>query len=745
MASMTERNSKHEIRNPKQMRSTKARNALSSRPFRSFGFRACFGFRISAFGFRRRTGLVLCAAVPALFLAPPAISLENLPNTILNILYVAFGLGMVIFLHELGHFAMAKACDVFVERFSIGFPPTIWSRKWGETEYALGAIPFGGYVKMLGQDDMDPSQLTSEEIAQDPRSYSAKPVWQRMAIISAGVTMNVLTAVLFFAAAYGLGLEVYEPVAGGVVAGGPAWRAGMRTGDRIEKINGRETQDFSDIIRGVALSNQPIRLQGRRSDGRPFDVEVTPDLKGTRREIGLEWAHVPQVADLENMSPLIAGTPAAKSEPPLRPGDRIVAVDGQAVRSYADMLDMFARKRAEEITLDVRRGGGHGKRADRVEVKIGPNKARTFGFRVEFNEIIAIVEGSPAEKAGIKRGDRITKVDGKDVGAEIDPMRLPYLLGDLVGKTVVLEIVREETGGAQQTREVRVVPEDRPGWTEQPTYAGEPLSIPSIGVAYHLTPRVRNVVADGPAAKAGLKYTDVITKVSFLLPAGVKPEPGRDSKPVDIDMEEKADGETLQNYAYAFAMMQRLPQRTVKLTFTRAGQEKPLSAEFAPWSAPDDPWYIPTRGFVAERLTGTLKAGSVGQALALGYDSTKNSVVELYLTLRNLVTFQLSFKELRGPLGIAEIAYKVADQGFAELLKFLGFLSVNLAVLNFLPIPVLDGGHMVFLVWEAVTRRRPSERVVVAATYLGMFFILGLMGTVIYLDLFVHKVFRGEG
>lgn len=694
---------------------------------------------------RRRAALVLCAALPALFFAPPAISLADLPNTVLNILYVAFGLGMVIFLHELGHFAMAKACGVYVERFSIGFPPTIWSRKWGETEYALGAIPFGGYVKMLGQDDMDPSQLTSEEIAQDPRSYSAKPVWQRMAIISAGVTMNVLTAVLFFAAAYGLGLEVHEPVAGGVVAGGPAWRAGLRTGDVVEKINGRETHDFLDIIRGVALSNQPIRLQGKRADGAPFDVEVTPDLKGTRREIGMEPGFAPEIGELEgDAPPVMPGTPAAKAEPPLKPGDRIVAVDGEPVRSYADMLDLFARRRAGEIALDVRRDG-RGQRAERVQVKIGPNKARSLAARVEFNEIVAVVQGSPAEKAGIKTGDRITKVNGEDVGAQIDPLRLPYLLGDLAGKTVALEIVREENGGAQQTRRVRIVPEDRPGWTEQPSHPGEPLSIPSIGVAFHLTPRILNVAEGGPAAKAGLQFGDVITRLSLVLPKGVKPEPGRDGKPIEIDMEQKAEGEDLQNYAFAFATMQRLPQRTVRLTFTRPGRDKPLTAEFAPWSAPDDPWYVPTRGFFPDPLTGTLEAKSVGGALALGYDSTRNSVVELYLTLRNLITLDLSFKELRGPLGIAEIAYKVADQGFAELLKFLGFLSVNLAVLNFLPIPVLDGGHMVFLVWEAVTRRRPSERVVVAATYLGMFFILGLMGTVIYLDLFVHKVFRGEG
>ncbi|HEX6986797.1 MAG TPA: RIP metalloprotease, partial [Planctomycetaceae bacterium] len=279
--------------------------------------------------------------------------------------------------------------------------------------------------------------------------------------------------------------------------------------------------------------------------------------------------------------------------------------------------------------------------------------------------------------------------------------------------------------------------EDRPGWTEQPKQPGEPLSVPSVGVAFHLAPRVLAVAPGSPAEQAGLKEGDVIEKVRLLLPKGAKPEPLSDGKPIEIVMDDRKDDQTLQNYAYAFATIQRTPQRVVELTL-RGGR----TVTVVPWSDPGDTWYVPTRGFMLHQLTDRLEAESVGQALSLGAVNTRNSVVDLYLTLRNLLTLDLSIKELRGPIGIAEIAYKVAEEGFSELLLFLGFLSVNLAVLNFLPIPVLDGGHMVFLIWEAVTRRKPSEKVVAAATYAGMLFILGLMMTVIYLDLFVHKVFR---
>ena len=157
---------------------------------------------------------------------------------LLNVLIVAAGLGLVIFVHELGHFLVAKWCGVYVERFSIGLMQPIFSKKWGETEYAIGWLPFGGYVKMLGQDDMDPGQMTDEEVSQDPRSYSAKSVPQRMAIISAGVIMNVITAVFFFAIAFGSGIDTTDRVVGSVQVGMPAWEEGVQPGDTLTGING---------------------------------------------------------------------------------------------------------------------------------------------------------------------------------------------------------------------------------------------------------------------------------------------------------------------------------------------------------------------------------------------------------------------------------------------------------------------------------------------------------------------------
>jgi len=168
-------------------------------------------------------------------------------------LVLAIGLGFVIFVHELGHFAVAKWVGVFVERFSIGFGPVIWSFRRGETEYALSAIPFGGYVKMLGQDDANPAEMTREDLKLDPRSYPAQSVPKRMAIISAGVIMNVIFGFLFFLFVFNVGVPYTPALVGSVEAGSPAWQVGIERGDRIVQINGEEVVEFEQLIQAVVL------------------------------------------------------------------------------------------------------------------------------------------------------------------------------------------------------------------------------------------------------------------------------------------------------------------------------------------------------------------------------------------------------------------------------------------------------------------------------------------------------------
>ena len=223
-------------------------------------------------------------------------------DALLKVGLVAIGLGLVIFIHELGHFAVAKWCDVHVETFSIGFGPPIpgCSFRRGDTLYKIAWFPLGGYVKMVGEG------TEAEEEDDDPRSFKNKSVWQRMAIISAGVTMNVLLGFLCFIFVYMTHGAERAPAEVGVVdIGAPVWRHGMRSGaviDRIGSTGPPDTPFFDDLKYEVSLSSHGAKL--------PLAYHL-PDGKGA-----IETEIEPR-RDKEDLSPLIGLAPP--EEPKLMP------------------------------------------------------------------------------------------------------------------------------------------------------------------------------------------------------------------------------------------------------------------------------------------------------------------------------------------------------------------------------------------------------------------------------------------
>jgi regulator of sigma E protease len=667
-----------------------------------------------------------------------AITFASVLATTLTILKVAIGLGLVIFFHEMGHFLAAKWCDVNVERFSIGFGPILWSRKWGETEYAFSLIPFGGYVKMLGQDDMDPSQLSSEEIAEDPRSYSSKPVLQRMFIISAGVSVNVVTAIFFFALAFGMGVEAIPSIVGSVQPGMPAWEAGMKRGDQITRIDGRNVETFKDIMLGVALSSDDIVVQGIHRDGKTFKYKLTPNGQGTLRRIGVSPTHSMKMFKSEENPDLITapGTPAALADPPFQGGDIIRKLGEIEIKNFAHLQDVISQNRKEPLDFWVQREKKPEGELEKISVE--PNTARWLGLSMDIGPIVAIQDGSPAERAGLQVGDQIVSVENQVIGTALNPLKLnDFALQKLhedEESEFSLTFSRPVEGAESKNVTVAIHVDDVPAWLEPPRSPDTPLLIPSLGLAFYLKPIIMNVEDGMPAEKNGVVANERILKIVLRLPKDVKS--GGDENEIEIDFSEKGnEGDVTANWAYAFWLMQVYPTWDVILTVSN----KKGKVRQVPITPERDPqWFLPIRGIRLTVLTQSMQADGVGQSLSMGLTHTKNNLGDLYLTLRNLFGGQISVKELHGPIGIAKVAYHQADSGLPQLLLFLGFLSVNLAVLNFLPIPVLDGGHMVFLCWEAVTRKRPSERVLIAATYCGMAFVLGLMVFVLYLDIFIH-------
>ena len=494
----------------------------------------------------------------------------------------------MIFFHELGHFAVAKWCDVNVERFSIGFGPILWSFKRGETEYALSLIPFGGYVKMLGQDDMDATQMTNEEIAQDPRSYSAKSVPQRMAIISAGVMMNIITGMLFFAIAFNIGVKTSPSVIGGTQPGYPAWKAGLDTGDRITRINDRDVETFSDLMRGVALTSGPLHIEGVHPDGKTFERDIIPDKSGTRRIIGAapmtdSLEVIPKQVELPVAEPASSAS-RVKEGQGFEKGDIIkkAGLPGGEVHAFSDYAEMhrwmaLSDVRKSPVDFYVERDG----ELVQKPITVAPTHFRRLGLRLDISKITAIAENSPADRAGFKVGDKMTHIDGIAVGTDMDPLKLPdYFYSRRPGgeresvevdgkpeKEVVVKIARRQEEGEDKILTLRVTPVDRPGWTYMAHGENVPLSVPSIGLAYHMIPSfVLSVEPGSPAAKAKIKKGERLNKIEFVPPPDEKQDILGAEK-FEITFGEK-ESEGKQNWAFAFRVMQMTPDRDVKLTVT---------------------------------------------------------------------------------------------------------------------------------------------------------------------------------
>ena len=181
----------------------------------------------------------------------------------MGIIVALLVLSVLIFFHELGHFTAARLFGVQVDVFSIGFGKRLWTKKFGKTEWSLSAIPLGGYVKMKGQDDSDPTLKSS-----DPDSYNAKAPWQRIIILLAGPFANFLmTFLLYLAIAY-MGVPKLLPYVGKVSADSPAMHAGLKKGDRIVQINGKPITYWEEVGKQINANQGEITLIIERDDQR---------------------------------------------------------------------------------------------------------------------------------------------------------------------------------------------------------------------------------------------------------------------------------------------------------------------------------------------------------------------------------------------------------------------------------------------------------------------------------------------
>lgn len=598
---------------------------------------------------------------------------RNTP-VILKIILIALGFGITVFIHELGHFIMARRAGVRVEVFSIGFGPRIFTfLERGGTQYILSLIPLGGYVKMLGQDDLPSKQ--QKPVTQD--HYLAKTPVQRMGIICAGVVMNSILAYLLMIVALWIGIDFIAPEVGKVETGSPASQeGGFEPGDVIRAMDGKPIYTFIDIKTNVALSGDNAQFSFNvMRDGTEERITVV-SRESAQYNTPKGMPPMPQLGITPALDPVLnsINTDSEAFQKGLKPGMKILSVrfagEQEIIRNPERIMYTTAVNPGKrvEIEYEDEKGSVH-----TVESKIPSGYGK--GFMT--TPVIGVIRGGPADKAGLKTGDILTMVYGRDIRGWQD----------------VIKVSGE-------------IPQDADSIKVQVKREGR---VQVFNVGPHFCKAEGRYMLGLYYPSSDPEYADLTRTVYYIEPGLLERELLHTGDRIeDIGMKETEQG-----------------NRYV-VTYTRNEEQKTVS-------------YPPLKGNTGYLLGFTYKRTTLRKGFfrAFGYSFVRyvDELKRIYIFLYRLVTGRMSPKMIGGPVQIANITYKVADFGLGYFLYLFSLIGLSLAVINILPIPVLDGGILMFLVYEMIRGKPASEKVQIAAQYAGLALLLVLIIFVTYNDI----------
>ncbi len=585
-------------------------------------------------------------------------------NVSTNIILVIVGIGLLIFIHELGHFLVAKKIGVRVLAFSLGFGPALFKKKWGETEYRLSLVPLGGYVKLAGEGPDEEKTGSSWE-------FSSKSVGQRASVLVAGVALNAALALIAFVVAFQIGVPFITSEVGQVMPGWPAWEAGIQRGDKIIEIDGNKEIDFEDLFTIVALSNPAtgVSLKVER-DNKTFDVTVMPKYD---EEHGIQRIGIMPATSLE-IDKIFAfeNNDAPARDAGIQVKDIVTAVNGKRISTEDEFREVEVANAGKGISLTVLRDNKE------VELKAIPSRVtrRMLGISCATAILDGVKNNSIASSAGLMKGDEVLEINSIPVTGFSDIRKLVVESKDEI---CIVTVKRNNTVNL-----IEIPFKDEKAKEE---FLG------SLTPFYGL--KVDSLVEGFPAEKIGLKPGDRI---------------------ISLDEKEIKEWNTL-------------------LQMVIAGQGKPLVIEwmrgnerFVSTIEPqkDEKSAAGRIGVKFREKTEVKQYGLFGSCI-VGTKKAIINVQRLYLTLKGFFSKRLSTKNVGGIILIAQASYESANVGFGKLVYFLGILSLQLALLNILPIPVLDGGHLLFLAIERIKGSPVSQRTLSIAQYIGFGLIITLV------------------
>jgi regulator of sigma E protease len=590
-------------------------------------------------------------------------------DSILNIAKSVVGIGGIIFVHELGHFLVGRWCGVKAEAFSIGFGPVLAKWQPGETEYRLSAIPLGGYVKFCGENP-------DERGVVDPRSFHAATYPRKVAIMLAGVTMNVIAAFVLFAVTFSSGWMAQAPVVGRTAPGMPAWENGLRPGDEFVEINGHRIVSFSDISQETAFSNEISVVLKRDGAVLPPLTLATRDSGEGLRQIGVA---PPMVAD--GRFAVVGDDEQAAG---FRSDDRVVAVDGKPVASFGEAMEAHRNAKRDTVWTLERDGA-------RVEATLAwktvqvPQIGVLLGWRK-----LCVQQGGAAWAAGLRTGDQPERV-----GAAVTPTSFAFSTAIADAANAGPVVVRRD--GAEVS-----------------------VALPAAGAR---GPFLESVAGFGETGEvwATLGAGDVPARTAGLPEFCHIREADGDAVHGILDLKEAVRA--------AHASKKPVVLQWDDVT-GRTGTTTVTPVEVADADAAGD-----AIGLAPYIRTTLVREPNLFAAMSLGLDRTHRWISRIFDTLGSIATGRLSGSKLSGPIEIARGSYATAKSSWGDFLLFLGMISMNLAVINVLPVPLLDGGQLAVHTIEKIRGRPLPDRVLAGVQWAGLAMLLLLMGYVIRNDI----------
>ena len=672
-----------------------------------------------------RGALCALAALPILGFT----LLGSITGTEKVVLFI-IGFGSVIFVHELGHFLTAKYFKVRCDVFSMGIGPRLcgWRRGQGftfgrvdigpptlvapvptadgpvtgalshtsspalsaaspigETDYRISWLPFGGYVRMLGQDDMDPAK-----VSEDPASFGKKPIWQRMIIISAGVTMNLIFAVLIFAFIFRIGVNFPPAVVGELAWNSPAAKAGLQIGDRVVSINHQRPQgflEFTQLAMAAALDtgDGKISLQYVKPHGKTIhNVSITPVADPSN---GMLSFGIGQMLSLRfgtmTRRELKDFTTALPQYKGIQSRDLIIAIDSVPVHGFAHFYNILQQCNGNPVTLTLKSYG-----TGKIHYLTVQPTLQTIDWVNRFPRIlgmqprcrVAMVEpGTPAAKAGIRPGDIIVRVNAS---AHPTIQDLQRAIKGNPGRRVLLQVLRGS----------KVI-------TLHPTIS--PKGFLGVGLDYDFAHPVIAAVSRRAAA-AGILPGRTIT--SMVVPGGPNLATGGIFP--------------IKNWFNIVTLAQRFAGQAIDISF--AGHHRPVQLTISNHDSRELSKLKYAINLPLSPLMQLQKSHSILGAAKMGFGHTAAWIARTYQTLFGLVGRTVPVNQLHSVLGIVKIGYTLESRGFTYLLFFLGLISVNLAVINFLPLPIVDGGLFLMLIVEKIRGKPLPVQVQTAIQTVGI-------------------------